>query len=823
MAKRDKLSAYRAKRKPSQTTEPLGGASSAPGLFVLHKHHATRIHWDLRLELGGVLVSWAVPKGPSLDPSEKRFAVQVEDHPVEYGEFEGVIPEGNYGAGPVIIWDRGRWVPIEDPVAGMENGKLLFDLHGYKVRGRFTLVKTTRGDNDWLLIKKPDQFAVSEDEHEFSDRSVISGLTADEVAAGEGRRFDLDRFPRTKIELRAPKVMLAETSRLPFNRKNWIFELKFDGYRLTAVKSAEGVRLFYRSGNEATDLYPEIVQAVAALPVDSLILDGEVVVNDATGRPSFNLLQQRSGLSRERDVARARIELPAVHFIFDLLALNGRNLRGAELRERRSLLREILPDAGPLRYSDEVETQGKALFAQVEKLGLEGIIAKDARSRYQGARSSSWQKVKAEQTDTFVVVGFKIQKDGTEGLGSLAIAAWEGERLKYTGRVGSGFSEDQRNFLYETLEASRVAECPCVIVPAEKGIRWVEPSLLVRVRYREWVDSGVLRFPVFEDIVKAKLDQALQLTVSPPTGEVTPEPVPVPSVTITNATKMFWPDEGYTKGDLIEYYRAIAPWLLPHLEDRPVVLTRYPDGIAGKSFFQKDAPDWTPDWMRRVRMWSEHAEREIDYFVVDSVEALVYLANSAAIPLHVWASRVGGLNKPDWATIDLDPKEAPFEHVVAIAREIHKICATIDLPHYVKTTGSSGLHILLPLDGSLTHAQARSLAEIVGRIVVDRMPEVATLKRTVSEREGRVYVDTGQNGHGKLIASPFSVRPVAAAAVSMPLRWNQITRKLHPRRFTIRNALKHLDKEGDALLPMYREAPDVMGALSRLHALLDTP
>ncbi|MEM6531380.1 MAG: DNA ligase D [Myxococcota bacterium] len=821
MVKEDKLARYRAKRKASLTPEPFGGARLAPGMFVLHKHHATRVHWDLRLEMGGVLVSWAVPKGPSLDPSEKRFAVHVEDHPLEYGDFEGVIPEGNYGAGPVILWDRGRWVPIEEPVAGMENGKLNFELYGYKVRGRFTLVKTTRGDNDWLLIKKPDQFALPNDEQSFSDRSVISGLTAEEVASGGRRHFELEEFPRGRIELRAPKVMLAETSRLPFDRKGWIFELKFDGYRLAAVKNREAVRLFYRSGNDATALYPEVVQAVEALPVEAAILDGEVVVNDATGRPSFNLLQQRSGLSRDRDVARARVELPAVYFAFDLLALNDHNLRGAVLLRRREILRELLPDAGPLRFSDDVVARGKALFAQVESLGLEGIVAKDGRSRYQGARSSSWQKVKAERIDTFLVVGYKIQKDGTEGLGSLVIAAWHGAELRYTGRVGSGFTEEQRKALYDALEASRASACPCVPVPPDKNVRWVDPKLLARVRYREWVASGVLRFPVFEGLVDASPESAFQLAPTPADELLDDAPSETPSVILTNPKKVFWPDEGYTKGDLVAYYRAVAPWLLPHLEDRPVVLTRYPDGITGKNFFQKDAPEWTPDWMRRVRMWSEHAEREIDYFVVDSVEALAYLANSGAIPLHVWASRVGALPKPDWATIDLDPKEAPFEHVVAIAREIHAICEAIEMPHYVKTTGSSGLHILIPLDGSLTHGQARSFAEILGRIVADRLPEIATLTRTLSERQGRVYVDTGQNGHGKLIVSPFSVRPVPGAAVSMPLRWGQVTRRLHPRRFTISNAIRYLEREGDALLAMFREAPDVVRALERLHALLD--
>lgn len=762
-----------------------------------------------------MLLSWAIPKGPSLDPQVKRFAARVEDHPVEYGEFEGVVPDGNYGAGPMIVWDRGLWVPVEDPVQGLEKGKLLFELHGYKVRGRFTLVRTTRSDEQWLLIKKPDAFSDTNPDFEFNQRSVVSGRLLDEVGSRGSHALDLSGFPRSRIESRAPKLMLAESSREPFDRDGWIFELKYDGYRMAAVKTSKDTQLFYRSGREATELYPEIEQAVAALPADSAILDGELVVNDAGGKPSFNLLQQRSGLSRARDIARARIELPAVFFVFDLLGLDGHNLRRAPLVRRREFLRALLPDIGPLRFSDDVPGRGKALFARVDALGLEGVMAKDGQSAYEGKRSASWQKIKAERTGEFVVVGYKIQKDGTEGLGSLVLAVPRGDDLVAVGRVGSGFSEEQRKALYSSLEEARVDSCPCSPTPDEKDVCWVEPKWVATVRYRERLSSGALRFPVFEGWTRRSNEKPRQRPGSTPEKPAREEGA-VPTVRVTHRAKVFWPEEGYTKGDLIDYYRAVWPWLSPYLKDRPVVLTRYPNGINGKSFFQKDTPDWTPEWIRRVRIWSEHAKREVDYSVVDSIESLTYLINSGSIPLHLWASRTEALGSPDWATLDLDPRGAPFGDVVCVANEIHRLCEAIEFPTYVKTTGSSGLHVMLPLGRTLTFGQARLFAEIVAKLVVERLPRIATLERNVSAREGRVYVDVLLNGHGKIIVSPFSVRPLPTAPVSMPILWSALTKTLTPGGFTIQNALDSLARGGDPLLGLLSDSPDIPRALERL-------
>ncbi|MEO1301815.1 MAG: DNA ligase D [Myxococcota bacterium] len=822
----EKLGDYRRKRTPSRTPEPFGGdTAGTSGVFVVQMHDATRVHWDLRLELDGVLLSWVVPKGPSLNPEDKRLAVRVEDHPLEYADFEGVIPDGNYGAGAVILWDRGRWEAIEDPITGLRDGKLLFDLHGHRLRGRFTLVRTARDDSHWLLIKKPDAYA--NPDPMSGDRSILSGLTTAEIMTGADKQLQIDDAPSVKVELRPPRLMLCETSEHAFDREGWIFELKYDGFRLAAVKVGDTTKLFYRSRNDATDRFPDLVQAVQALPVRSAVIDGEVTVLDEDGKPSFNLLQQRASLTRTRDIRASTVHRPATFFAFDLLAINDRNLRGETLIRRRSVLKQLVSDAGPIRFSDDIAERGVAFFREVQRMGLEGVVAKDAQSHYEGRRSERWLKIKTGCSDPFVVVGYTPAKDGSDQIAALAVAAWDGESLRFAARVGTGFDERLRVDFFRRLERNRVAQCPCDPVPDEKRVRWCEPREVVQIEYPRWTNSGHLWHPVFIqtlelDPVEVKWPRRsnpVSAMIEPTPGD--PADARPREVPLTNRNKVFWPDSGYTKSDLIDYYTKVSEWLLPYLEDRPVVLTRYPDGITGKSFFQKDAPEWTPRWVQRVRMWSEHAERDIDYFVVDSVESLTYLANSASIPLHVWASRVERLGLPDWSLIDLDPKGAAFEDVVTIAREIHRVCEAIELPSFVKTTGSSGLHIMVPLGRTLTYEQSRTLADIIARVVVARLPEISTLARSLSKREGRVYLDTGQNRHGQLMVAPFSVRPLPDAPVSMPLRWSQVTKRLHPRRFTIANAEPFLRREGDAMRGIMEARPDVMSALKRLHDWLN--
>jgi bifunctional non-homologous end joining protein LigD len=841
---RGDLRAYRAKRDADRTPEPFGAEGARrPGLFVVQQHAARRLHYDLRLEWGGVLLSWAVPKGPSLDPAEKRLAVQVEDHPVEYADFEGLIPEGNYGAGSVIVWDLGRWTPVEDPDEGLASGKLLFDLHGYKLRGRFTLVRTggkkKPDGRDWLLIKKPDAFA-SDAVDPHADTSVLSGLTLEERRDGSPRLAELARAiaksdaPRREVSASELSPMLAERILQPFSSPDWLFEVKYDGYRMIGAREGERASLLTRNGRAAAGRFPEIARALAALPVSRVIVDGEIALTDAEGRPSFALLQQRAALSGAIEIAAAAVASPVTYFVFDLLAFGEFDLRDVPLRTRKEWLARLVPPRGPLRLAPWFPERGEAVYAEIRARRLEGMVAKRLDSPYRSGRGPLWKKLRVVASDDFAIVGYTPARGGRSGFGALHLASHVNGELRYFGRVGTGFRDAELASLREALDALRRPTPPCVgAVPQTRGNVWVEPRLVGEVSFTEVTRAGSLRHPLWiglredkdpsECVREGPGPDADGAEPEPPLAPIEPEGGAARAVPFTNLEKVFWPGGGATKGDLIDYYRRIAPWLLLYLRDRPLVMTRYPDGIEGKSFFQKDAPAWVPDWVRTEQMWSEHAEREVNYFVCDDLESLLYVINMGTIPLHVWASRVGDLQHPDWCILDLDPKGAPFADVVAIANQIRAICGELALPAYPKTSGSSGLHVLLPLGGRLTFAQCQMLAELLARLVVRRCPEIATVARNVRAREGKVYVDFLQNGHGRLLVAPFSVRPLPGAPVSMPLRWSEVNGRLDPRRYTIHNALARMRRlDADPLAPVLGPAPDLARALARLAEMVAT-
>ncbi len=826
------LDSYRAKRKADRTPEPFGAALPGGQRFVVQQHAARRMHYDFRLEFDGVLKSWAVPKGPSPNPADKRLAVHVEDHPVDYVNFEGVIPPDNYGAGAVIVWDRGRWIALNDIAAGFDNGKLLFELRGHKLRGKWTLVKTRRGKNEWLLIKERDAYATKQSTEDYAHDSVLSGRTVEQVATGDPRGAAVAAklrelgAARRELDARTLRPMLATPGK-PFSNPKWVFELKYDGYRLFAEKRAGEIALYSRAGNDFTATFPEIAEIVAALPFSRLIIDAEVVVLDERGLPSFALLQKRGRLTRRADVARAALELPASIYAFDLLSFDGFDLRSLPLLERKAALRALLPVSGALCYSEHFEGQGEALFDEAERLGLEGIVGKRAASPYVGKRSADWIKINAAKSDDFVVVGWLPPKQGGKGFGALLLAQYRGRVLTYAGRAGSGFAA--RDFAaLEPLLAAKPHAQPPACAELTRGAVWLADGPVVQVKFKQRTPDGMLRQPVFLRLRddKQPAECVWQTEID---GEVasradgSAEPVPAadepperPTVAFTNRDKVFWPADGYTKGDLIAYYESVAEWLLPYLEDRPVVLTRYPDGIDGKSFFQKDAPVYAPSWLRLETMWSEHAEREIRYFVLDDVESLLYVANMGTIPLHVWSSRVAALERPDWCILDLDPKGAPLKHVVAIARHLHELCEDVGLPSFVKTSGSTGLHILIPLGARYTYEQSRTLAELLARFTAKSLPDIATIVRSVSDREGKVYLDYLQNGHGRLLVSPLCVRPLPAAPVSMPLEWSEVNGRLKLERFNIRSARKRLQTKGDPLAGVLTESADMLAALESL-------
>ena len=888
----DSLETYRSKRSPDRSPEPVGTIARTPGnLFVVHKHAARNLHWDLRLEMDGVLRSWAVPKGPSYDQNDKRLAVRVEDHPLEYGDFEGVIPHGNYGAGPIIVWDRGEWLPLEDWRTGLEKGKLLFELKGYKLHGKWTLVKIKKSEKEWLLIKERDSFMKSPGDV-FNEASVLSGLTVEQLKAGDTPAVRLrsalaeTEAPRKRVDARSVEPMLAETADKAFTRDGWVFELKLDGYRLLASKSRGEALLLTRNGNDYTRVFPEIARAVKALPFEEIIIDGEVVCLDAEGKPSFSRLQQRGKLTSEDDTAHAAVELPATFYAFDMIAFEDFDLRSLPLVKRKQLLMDALPKLGPVRSLDHIEREGEAFLEKVSALDLEGIIAKKADSKYARGRSNCWLKMKAEKTGDFVIVGFTKPSGSRSHFGALQLADYVNGQLVYAGRVGTGFNDAMLRELGGMLTPIVCKHAACmgplldsmeepldtVAIPETRTTTWVNPVYTCEVRYREMTPDGLLRHAVFlrlrpdkraedcerqglklppdvaidEDTegraVKKRRPQAAASAVAEVTQSAERSTQPARkskgagaealaehsqsatgsrTIKFTNLTKIYWPNDGYTKGDLIEYYRAVAPFLLPYLKNRPVVMTRFPDGINGKSFYQKDAPEFAPSWIRTVPIWSTDTQRDINYFVCDDVDSLLYVANLGCIPLHLWASRVGSLEQPDWCVLDLDPKEAPFSDVIRSALALRKLCEAIGLPSFIKTTGKTGLHILLPLGQQCTYEQSRTLGELLARCVLRELGDIATVTRHVTKRGDKVYLDYLQNRHGQTIVAPFSVRPLPGATVSMPLLWDEVDQSLDPREFTIRNAIARMETLGsDPVLPVLEHAPDLRKVLERLASLM---
>ncbi|MCL6641224.1 MAG: DNA ligase D, partial [Candidatus Rokubacteria bacterium] len=796
------IEAYRRKRDPERTPEPFGGPPPRGGSrFVVQKHAARRLHYDLRLEMDGVLKSWAVPKGPSFVPEEKRLAVHVEDHPVDYIDFEGTIPEGNYGAGAVIVWDRGTYRPLgeDDPLEALARGRLEIVFSGHKMRGVWALVRMSKSEKDWLLFRKAEPGASPADLTARYPRSVISGMTIEEIRDPPARREALRRAaaatgaPMREVTPGAQAFMLADAAERPFSDSAWVFEIKYDGVRVLAARDGDRVELYGRSRTRITSRYPEVRGALATLPAERFLLDGEIVALDDAGKPSFQRLQARMGLSAPADVARGAAAVPVVGVFFDCLALEGHDLRRLPLEARKALLAELLPPLGTVRYADHVRGEGEAFYEAAGEQRLEGIVAKRAASPYAPGRSRDWIKIKCQRRQEFVIGGYTEPQGTRRRFGALHLGVYEGPRLVYVAKVGTGFDEASLDALWGALQPLRRPTSPFDAGgPTGRGHHWVEPRLVCEVRFTEWTADGGIRHPAFLGLSADKTPTEVWREAPAPTEvrRETPAPhgdaVAAPrQVRLTNLGKVFWPGEGYTKGDLIAYYEAVAPRLLPYLRDRPLVLTRYPDGIAGKSFFQKDAPEFVPAWVRTEKIYSKDAGRDVNHFIVNDVATLRYVANMATIPLHIWSAHLGALERPDWLVLDLDPKDAPFAHVVRVARALHAILDDLRLPNYVKTSGGSGLHVLVPLGARYTHEQARTFARLLAHLAVDAEPEVATLARPLHAREGKVYVDYVQNGHGRTIAAPFSLRPLPGAPASCPLRWEEVAPGLDPRAFTL--------------------------------------
>jgi bifunctional non-homologous end joining protein LigD len=747
------LGEYRKKRRPEKTPEPFSeGAEEGDGeraTFVVQRHAARRLHYDFRLERNGALASWAVPKGIPLRKGERHLAVHVEDHPLEYGSFEGTIPAGEYGAGTVEIWDRGWYELLEEK----RNGGLTVRLHGERLEGVWTLVpaKLDGDPKNWLLLRKDDTPA------ERTRYRPMLSTSADTLPQGEG----------------------------------WLFEPKWDGYRALVTVSSGEVTFTSRNGNDLTQRFRDCARR-AALGIRSAdaVLDGEICALDDQGRSSFSLLQEGRGT--------------LVLVVFDVLELDSEPLVDLELVERRKRLENVIDQSvGGVIVSPHFE-DGEALLEAAREQGLEGVVAKRADSRYQpGRRGPDWRKVKVRQGQEFVIVGYtKGQGRRSAGFGSLVVAVHEAGGLRWAGNVGTGYTDAEIDRLLKLLKPLRRADSPLAETPKMPRVRrgdivWVEPKLVAQVEFAEWTHEGRLRAPVY-----------LGLREDKPASEVRKEREPVPNairkgrreLRLSNLDKPFWPDEGITKGDLIAYYRDVAEVLVPHLRRRPFTMKRYPDGWKGKHFFQKQSPSHMPSWIERSPLPASTREGEkkiIEYALVDDELALLWMVNMGCIDLHVWSSRVDKPERPDWVMFDLDPAEgATFDDVVTVARLVKDTLDLLELDAYPKTSGSRGIHILLPVGRRHTFADVRDFASIVAGALARAHPGLVTTEWSKRKRKG-VLVDANQNRPGATNASVYSVRPRAGAPVSTPLRWEEVVPGLDFTAFTMDAVLDRVARDGD--------------------------
>jgi bifunctional non-homologous end joining protein LigD len=644
------------------------------------------------------------------------------------------------------------------------------------------------------------------------------------------------KAPRGDLSPRDVSLTLATLADKPPSGSEWCFEIKYDGVRVLAGRKGDAVLLIGRSGEDITKRYPEIADALRALPVPGFVLDGEIVAEDESGRPSFQRLQARMGLNKPRDIAAAMARVPVRGIFFDCLGLEGHDLRKLALAGRKELLARVAPPLGTVQRCDHVVGHGEAFFEAASELGLEGIVAKRLSSSYPGRRSQDWIKVKCDRRQEFVIGGYTDPQGSRAGFGALHVGVYEGADLVYATKVGTGFDTKTIQAIGEKMEPlARPASPFARGTPTGCGHHWVEPRLVCEVRFAEWTRDGGLRHPAFLGLRTDKKPEEVRREDPARMEEVPEEPAaPAPSraaaprpastaheVRITNPKKVFWPGEGYTKGDLVAYYETMAPLLLPYLRDRPVVLTRYPDGITGKSFFQKDAPVYVPDWVRTQSISHQDVKRDVRYFVIDDAPSLQYVANLGTIPIHVWSACVSALEHPDWMVLDLDPKEAPFTHVVQVARALKTILDDLELPSFIKTSGATGLHVLIPMGRRYTHEETRTFARLLAMMTVDAVPEISTVTRSIAGRGGKVYVDFGQNGRGNTIVAPYSVRPLAGAPASCPLRWDEVTARLDPARFTIRTIPKRFEDMEDPVAPVLGPGVDVAKALAAIAKKMD--
>ncbi len=937
------LSLYKQKRQFDVTPEPKGKEKSSRGSlrFVIQKHDATNLHYDFRLEMKGVLKSWAIPKGPSLNPSDKRLAMMVEDHPYDYRDFEGIIPEGNYGGGTVIVWDEGTYEPIGGEGLNMKeqekmllkqlySGNLKILMHGKKLKGEFALLHMKgRGENAWILVKKNDKYATEVSVLE-KNKSVKSGKTLARIAADNGvevkhpedpagRRVEVKKAvvkkpaakksaakkkvatktrsstakkkARPVKELLGKSLSLARKTSMPeaiqpmmatlvddaFDDESWIYEIKWDGYRSVAYCNNSEVELISRNQKPFTEKYEPVTEALRELGLKA-VLDGEIVAVDENGLAVFQSLQNWQN-------SPSRLQF----FVFDVMWIDGYDVTQLPLLERKRLLREIIPeDDEVVKYSDHVVGKGREFFNAALNQGLEGIMAKNGNSIYHlGERTADWMKIKVNQRQEVVIAGYTEPRKSRKYFGSLLLGLYEKEQLVYIGHTGSGFTAKSLEDIYNRLQPLKTEKCPFVDCPkGNMPVTWVKPKLIGEIKFTEWTKHRMARHPIFmglrtdkkpKDVTfekavnmammkknikkpakkaaskkaatkkSASKKTAVKKNAARKTAQKTTAKSASPKkaskskaasdpldltagndqliqlngheLKLTNLNKIYWKKEGFRKGDMINYYMAIAPYMMPYMVDRPQSLNRHPDGIDGPNFYQKDQRGKLPSWMQTHDDFSESTNKTVQYLVCSNEATLVYMANLGCIEMHPWHSRSQSWQQPDWCLIDLDPDNTnSFDQVMDVAKLVKQVLDSIGAAAYCKTSGSSGIHIYIPLGAKYSYDQSKQLAELVLTLVNHEMPEITSMERSPSKRKGKIYLDYLQNRETQTAAAPYSLRPKPGVPVSTPLDWSELKKGLTSKTWHAGNIFDRLKTEGDLFKPVLGKGIDLGKVLSKLAA-----
>lgn len=896
------LDKYREKRSQKNTPEPFGGKPSGKELrFVIQKHNASHLHYDFRLEMDGVLKSWAVPKGPSLDTDIKRLAMMVEDHPFDYRNFEGVIPKGQYGGGTVIVWDEGAYEPA-DSVGGdvkkqekellkqLKAGKLKFKLNGNKLKGEFALVKAYgKAENSWLLMKLDDKYASDKDitlkdksviskksiaqmekspDHIYGKKTVTKKSTVKKKTGGKKQTAlpvdeqldNTDEKPDQDIDVpmllkNAPKKlfyeqvepMLATLTDEPFDSDEWLYEVKWDGYRAVSFLKGQQVTIKSRNDKSFNDKFYPIYNELKAMKLEA-VLDGEIVVVGADGHANFGALQNW----------RSEADGDLLYYVFDIIWYKGKDLTHLTLTERKAILQEILPTSETIKLSTPFYTSGIKFLKSAKDLGLEGIMAKRKDSAYHvHARTKDWLKIKANKRQEVVIGGFTKNDGSSKVFSSILVGVYEGKKLVYTGKVGTGFSDKLQKEMLEkfnqvTADKSPFSTEPDVNKasrfrpdPPHANVTWLQPKLICEVSFTEMTTDGVMRHPSFiglredkdpKSIVLEKEESTKKIvndskkniivaqgkmkrkTLLNPTEKTQVKKVNKQDLKFTNLDKIFWPDEKITKRDLINYYYQIAPYILPYLKDRPQSMNRFPDGIEGEGFYFKNVADSAPEWAETYLYKSETDQKDKLYLVGKDEATLLYMANLGCIEMNPWNSTVKKPDNPTFCIIDLDPDQNSFNQVIETAQVTKQLLDDMGVPSYCKTSGSTGLHIYIPLNNKYTYEQSKEFARVVVTLINRELPNFTSLERTVKNRKGRMYLDFLQNRPHATIASVYSVRPKLGATVSMPLYWEEVKKGLKMSDFTIFNAIERLESVGDIFRPVLGKGIDLKKVIDKYSA-----